>query len=127
MELGLAVAALIAAGIALGLGVRLQRALESVQAMARATSLQGAQARDNLDDARREMTQAIRAAEAADLMVVGLQAAVAQLRAELGRIRAALETPPPPLPKSRTGSLEDLRQRLRAEQQEPGDDDEGPV
>jgi len=55
-----------------------------------------------------------------------LQEEMAQLRREITQLRAVQEAPPPPpLPRARTGNLEDLREQLRAEQAaHAGDDDD---
>ena len=48
---------------------------------------------------------------------------VGKLRAEVASLRAQLDTPaPPPLPRARTGRLDDLREQLRSSTAE---DDEG--
>jgi hypothetical protein len=58
--------------------------------------------------------------------VNSLQVALNELRSEVGDLRAASEVlPVPPLPKTRSGGLDDLRQRLRAahtEGDEPSDE-----
>src|SRR4051794_19635954 len=57
--------------------------------------------------------------------VNSLQVALNELRAEVGELRAASEVlPVPPLPKTRSGGLDDLRQRLRAAHTE-GDEPSG--
>lgn len=72
------------------------------------------------------------AAEAADrgdeqlaASLVVLARRVDAIQAELGEVRAGLEPPPPPpLPRTRTGRLDDLREQLRATQNDTGSDDE---
>ncbi len=55
--------------------------------------------------------------------VDGLREEVAAIRRDLDEARAALEAPPP-LPRTRTGGLDDLRERLRAAHLEPDADEE---
>jgi len=57
--------------------------------------------------------------------VNSLQVALEQLRSEVTELQAAQVVPvPPPLPKTRPGGLDDLRQRLRAAHGESEDPSE---
>lgn len=57
--------------------------------------------------------------------LAALASRVEGIQAELGEVRAGLEPPPPPpLPRARTGRLDDLREQLRATQNEAESDDE---
>lgn len=59
--------------------------------------------------------------------LAALEARADQLGAELRELRASLEAaPPPPLPKRRSGGLDDLREQLRASAREPDDEPERP-
>jgi chromosome segregation ATPase len=104
LAVGVALLALIVSAIALGVAGRLRsqlRALNAAQA-----ELQ--QAHDRAQQQREQQ-----------------QREVEQVRRELVELTAAAEiVPVPPLPKGRSGRLDDLREQLRAAHREPASDEE---
>jgi hypothetical protein len=125
MEFALGLIALIVAAVSLVVVSRLQGELGRVREAVAAASRDATRAQEAADAAGRDLVQARVAADGADYTATELRADVAKLRDELTQLHSAIETPPPPLPRARTSNLEDLRERLRAEQQAAdGDDDE---
>src|SRR5436190_4936437 len=111
MELVLAAVALIVAGVGLALALSLRNDLRRVQSTISTARREVAQAHEMAESARQTAAQALSAAQAADQGTASLRKEVAELRDELTGLRAAHETPLPPLPRARTGNLEDLRER----------------
>jgi chromosome segregation ATPase len=120
MELLLISGALAVGVAALVLALTLRSRLDSVERSATASKRFEDDARrgheamhGELGDVRRLLEQTRRELDAA--------------RNELSELKAAAEVlpPPPPLPRTRSGRLEDLRQQLRAAHRE-GDDTEEP-
>ena len=98
MDLAVAVLALVVALAAFGLALRLNRSLHRLPAEVGAL-------RGELDQTRDELARAER---------------------ELADLKAAAEVlPVPPLPRTRSARLDDLRQQLREAHREPGEATEG--
>jgi chromosome segregation ATPase len=124
MEFALGLIALIVAAVALAVVFRLQGEVGRVREAVAAARREATLAQEAAEAAGRDFAQARLAADGADYAVTELRADVTKLRDELTQLRSAIETPPPPLPRARTSNLEDLRERLRAEQEAADDDDE---
>ena len=124
MELVLAVVALIVGLVSLGLTLKLWSDLARVHESVAAAGRDAAQARDAAGQASREAAAARSTADGAERALAEVRAQLTPLQEELERLRIALETSPPPLPQARKGSLEDLRERLRAEQETAADDED---
>jgi hypothetical protein len=120
VEFGVALVALIVAAISLAIAIKLQADVARLRGSAEAAATEAARAREAGAAASHDAAQALEAS-------ADLHAQLAQLRDEVARLQTAVETPPPPLPRARSGNLEDLRERLRAEQEAAeGDDEEDP-
>lgn len=111
MEPMLLLAALLLAGGAQFVALRLRTEMLRVQQMARAASREASQAREQAATLEREVGE--------------LRTQLQQAREELAALRDQLESPPPlTLPKGRSSSLDDLREQLRAAQQESSEVEE---
>jgi hypothetical protein len=73
-----------------------------------------------LDDVRAALAGTQQVASTAQQETASLQQQVAELK-------SLAEAPPPPLPRARSGRLDDLRAQLRASQSEGGDEDDAEV
>jgi hypothetical protein len=109
MEQVLAFLALLLGAVALALNVRLRSDFRH--------------ARNLAADALRDAAVAKRQAETADAKAELADTLLQQMRRELAALRAAQESPPPPLPRAARGRLDDLREQLRAAHLEPDEDD----
>jgi hypothetical protein len=99
MDLAVAAVALVVAVVSLSAAINFGRTQRTL-------STDIAALRTQLDQVQRD--------RAADIET--LHAELQQSRRELGELKAALEAvpAPPPLPRARSGGLDDLRQQLRA-------------
>jgi uncharacterized protein HemX len=110
MDLAIGLLALIAAGVSLGLVLQMRGQLPALQ-------IEVSALRRQLEQAQREPGEPEDAALQAE--VGALRRDLEQTQHELGELKAATEiTPAPPLPKTRPGGLDDLREQLRAAHRE---------
>jgi hypothetical protein len=113
VETIVAIAALLLAGVGLFIAVRLRAEVQQTR-----QALQGA-----LDGAGEARERAAEAEQRIDRLRADLQ----QLGEGLKSLQAAAESPLPlKLPRARSGRLDDLREQLRAAQQEESDESEEP-
>jgi hypothetical protein len=113
LEIVVAIAALLLAGASLWMVGRLRGDLERGQRALNAAAEEARQARQRAEDAERR--------------VETLNGELQQFGEELKSLRAAAESPLPlKLPRARSSRLDDLREQLRAAQQEESDESEEP-
>ncbi len=104
LAMGVALLALLAAAIALGVAWRLHRQLSALKA----TEAERQQAHERAQQQREQQ-----------------QRELEQVRRELAELKAAAEVVPvPPVPKGRSGRLDDLREQLRVAHRESASDEE---
>jgi hypothetical protein len=111
VELLLALVALLLAVIGLVVALAVRTELSRSRQAAATAAAEVGQARERAAEAERTLG--------------ALREELEQLRGDLAALRTLVENPPPlALPKTRSGGLEDLREELRAAQQEADEPEE---
>jgi septal ring factor EnvC (AmiA/AmiB activator) len=119
MELTVAVAALVIGVVALAMVLPLRRAAPDLSAVRGELD----QTRRDLDTARGEITQTRAEITETRGSLERVQRELAETHRELDELKATTEVvPAPPLPKTRPGGLDDLREQLRAAHRESADE-----
>jgi peptidoglycan hydrolase CwlO-like protein len=125
MELILAIIACIVAIGSAAFAAKLASDVGQTRQLAATASRDIADVRAAAEKASQEVAQIRQDAESSARVQAELHEEIEHLRAEITQLRSAMEAPPPPpLPRARTGNLEDLREQLRAEQAAHASDDD---